>query len=71
MIFRKVIDFNFVGACRYTGYRHRSIRLVLDCGHEQPSRKASMKIPRKARCRECERLSTGAAKREADSSETD
>jgi bacterioferritin-associated ferredoxin len=44
----------YVGACRYTGYVDKSIRLTLACGHEQ-YRKASQGIPVKARCRDCER----------------
>lgn len=47
--------FEYVGACRYTGYAHRSIRLFLKCGHEQPARKASQGVPAKAKCRQCER----------------
>lgn len=54
MVFRPVKNFEYVGACRYTGYIARSIRLFLECGHEQV-RKASQGIPRKARCRDCER----------------
>jgi len=42
------------GACRYTGYEHKSVRLVLSCGHEQV-RKASAGVPARARCKDCER----------------
>lgn len=50
---RKVIKIEYVGACRYTGYIARSIKLSLECGHELV-RKASAGIPDKAKCRECE-----------------
>jgi hypothetical protein len=56
MILRAVKSFEYVGACRYTGYVHKSIRLYLECGHDQ-SRKASQGVPRRARCDECEKLS--------------
>ena len=46
--------FEYFGACRYTGYIDKSIRLFLECGHEQ-TRKASQGVPQKARCRDCER----------------
>ncbi len=49
-----VKTFEYFGACRYTGYLDKSIRLFLECGHEQ-TRKASGGVPKKARCRECER----------------
>ncbi len=55
MILQSVTDFEYVGACRYTGYEAKSIRLTLACGHEQAFRKASAGIPKRARCRECER----------------
>ena len=42
-----------IGACRYTGYQHRSIRLTLECGHDQV-RKASQGVPKRARCRYCQ-----------------
>jgi hypothetical protein len=51
---RRVIKSEYVGACRYTGYVARSIRLTLACGHEQV-RKASAGIPMKAKCPECAR----------------
>lgn len=54
MIFRIVTHFDYVGACRYTGYINKSIKLKLECGHEQ-RRKASGGVPRKARCKDCER----------------
>jgi hypothetical protein len=54
MIFRPVTKMEYTGACRYTGYIPKSIMLTLDCSHEQ-FRKASQGVPKKARCRECER----------------
>lgn len=54
MILRAVKTHEYVGASRYTGYSHKSIRLFLECGHDL-SRKASQGVPAKARCRECER----------------
>lgn len=54
MMFRSVVNWDWCGACRYTGYRNKSVRLVLSCGHEL-YRKASQGVPGKARCRECER----------------
>lgn len=54
MILRKVKDIEYVGACRYTGYIAKSIKLMLECGHEQ-YRKASQGVPSRAKCRECER----------------
>lgn len=53
MILRRVVDHKYVGACRYTGYANKRIRLTLACGH-QTTRKASQGIPAKAFCRECE-----------------
>lgn len=53
---QKVVSFNYVGACRYTGYIDKSIELILECGHGQPFRKASQGVPRTANCRECDRL---------------
>jgi hypothetical protein len=58
MIFQPVMSHEWVGASRYTGYTDKSIRLTLACGHQQ-TRKASQGLPMKARCRECERNSTG------------
>lgn len=49
---RKVIDVNYVGACRYTGYINKTAELVLECGHTL-YRKASSGVPRMAQCREC------------------
>lgn len=54
MILRAVRNHEYVGACRYTGYIDKSIRLHLECGHEQ-ARKASQGVPARARCIECER----------------
>ena len=54
MILQPVQKFEYVGACRYTGYIAKSIWLTLACGHEQ-RRKASQGVPRRARCVECER----------------
>ena len=53
MILRKVLNFNYVGACRYTGYNAKSVRLQLECGHTI-TRKASDGVPMRAKCRECE-----------------
>jgi hypothetical protein len=50
---RAVKTFEYTGACRYTGYIPKSIRLVLECGHEQ-LRKASQGVPKKAKCHHCE-----------------
>jgi hypothetical protein len=50
--FRDVVSHAYVGACRYTGYIARSIRLTLECGHTM-TRKASQGVPRKARCYDC------------------
>lgn len=63
MIFRPVINSEYVGASRYTGYIAKSIRLDLQCGHNQ-YRKASQGVPRQARCRECERAAEALALRE-------
>lgn len=54
MIFQPVTNIEYVGACRYTGYIAKSIRLTLKCGHEI-QRKASQGVPLKAHCRECEK----------------
>jgi len=51
---KKVLSYEYVGACRYTGYLDKSIKLTLDCGHEM-TRKASAGHPQKARCYYCER----------------
>lgn len=53
-VMQPVRTIEYVGACRYTGYVDKSIRLTLDCGHEQ-YRKASAGVPEKARCRDCEK----------------
>lgn len=53
MTLRKVIRVDYVGACRYTGYVPRSIKLHLECGHKLV-RKASTGVPERAKCRECE-----------------
>jgi hypothetical protein len=49
---RWVISHEYVGACRYTGYQHKSISFKLECGHELV-RKASAGVPRRMQCREC------------------
>ena len=54
MILQPVTTHEYVGACRYTGYINKSIKLTLGCGHEQ-TRKASAGVPARARCIECER----------------
>lgn len=51
-VLRRVTKYEWVGACRYTGYKAKSIRLTLECGHEV-YRKASAGVPGKAKCREC------------------
>lgn len=51
---RPVKTFSYTGACRYTGYIPKSIKLTLECGHEQ-HRKASQGVPKRAHCRDCER----------------
>lgn len=59
MTLRKVVGHEWCGACRYTGYEDKSIRLKLDCGHDQAARKASdfsRGIPKRAHCRHCERF---------------
>ena len=53
MTLKRVTDLEYVGACRYTGYVHKSIKLTLECGHTQ-TRKASKGVPQKALCKECE-----------------
>lgn len=53
-IYQRVTDIAYVGACRYTGYVAKSLKLHLACGHEQ-YRKASQGVPLKAKCRDCER----------------
>ena len=53
MILQPVAKFMYCGACRYTGYEDKSIRLILACGHEQV-RKASAGVPNRARCKDCE-----------------
>ena len=62
MILQRVINFRYVGACRYTGYEDKSIELFLACCHEQPYRKASQGVPQRARCQECERAARTKAK---------
>jgi hypothetical protein len=54
MMLRSVKYHEYTGACRYTGYVHKTIKLTLDCGHEN-YRKASQGVPMKARCRDCAR----------------
>jgi hypothetical protein len=49
-----VSDFEYTGASRYTGYIHKTIKLMLTCGHQQ-YRKASAGVPRRAYCRDCAR----------------
>ena len=44
MILKRVKKHGYVGASRYTGYIARSIRLILECGHDQ-YRKASQAFP--------------------------
>jgi hypothetical protein len=56
IVWQPVSAHEYVGACRYTGYVDKTIRLTLACGHEQ-YRKASQGAPLKARCRDCERAS--------------
>jgi hypothetical protein len=54
MILQLVTEHEYCGACQYTGYIDKAIRLTLKCGHEQ-TRKASQGVPRRARCRDCEK----------------
>lgn len=49
---RKVVSFVYCGASRYTGYQDKSIRLDLECGHDQ-FRKASAGVPKRAKCNLC------------------
>lgn len=49
---RKVARFEYTGASRYTGYRAKSVKLFLECGHEN-FRKASQGVPERAQCRAC------------------
>lgn len=51
-VLRRVVKYEYVGACRYTGYIAKSIHLTLECGHEQ-FRKASQGVPLRAKCLEC------------------
>jgi hypothetical protein len=51
---KKVTNSDYVGACRYTGYIPKSIKLTLECGHEQ-HRKASQGVPVRANCKDCDR----------------
>jgi hypothetical protein len=53
VIFRKVMRVNYVGASRYTGYRNRTAKLKLECGHLR-YQKASQFVGERARCRDCE-----------------
>lgn len=59
MIFQPVTKAEWVGACQYTGYIAKTIKLTLKCGHEN-YRKHSQGVPRKARCRDCERAQANA-----------
>jgi hypothetical protein len=52
MTMRNVTSHEYVGACRYTGYVAKSIKLLLECGHEN-YRKASQGVPERAKCRDC------------------
>lgn len=60
-MFKAVANFEYAGACRYTGYVDKSIKLTLECGHEL-WRKASQGVPKRARCVECERFAAEKAK---------
>lgn len=60
-VFQSVAQHEYTGACRYTGYIAKTIKLTLQCGHEQ-FRKASQGVPAKARCRDCERREMGGSK---------
>lgn len=51
---KAVKTFEYCSASRYTGYIPKSIHLILECGHDQ-FRKASRGVPKRAKCRECER----------------
>jgi hypothetical protein len=54
MILQPVTNIEYCGASRYTGYIDKSVRMTLACGHEL-YRKASQKVPERARCVVCER----------------
>lgn len=56
-VWQPVVNIEYFGACRYTGYIDRSVWLILKCGHKL-GRKASQRIPAKALCRECARPTT-------------
>lgn len=60
---RAVQSFEWTGACRYTGYVDKSVRLKLVCGHELV-RKASQGVPQRAKCRDCARAVRGVVRRE-------
>jgi hypothetical protein len=63
-IMRSIKSHEYIGACRYNGYINNSIRLILDCGHEQ-MRKASSGVPRTiVRCRACESIRNASEVRE-------
>jgi hypothetical protein len=51
-VWRRVERWEWTGACASTGYEHKSVRLILSCGHEQV-RKASRGVPIKALCGRC------------------
>lgn len=58
-VFQNVVNHDYVGACRYTGYENKSIRLKLECGHEIQDKASRFEgkgkcIPKRARCRDCE-----------------
>jgi hypothetical protein len=55
---RNVTVYEWTGACRYTGYQNRTIKLTLECGHHN-YRKASQGAPQRARCRECAYIAAG------------
>lgn len=56
---RKVSKFEYIGACRYTGYIPKSVKLHLECGHEI-TRKASTGTPVRARCLVCHNIALSA-----------
>ena len=47
----------YTGACRYTGYQNKTIKLFLECGHMQ-FRKLSQGVPARARCSKCREVAT-------------
>lgn len=49
---KRVVDIEYVGGCRYTGYVDKTAKLILECGHTE-YRKASVPVPIKVKCKKC------------------